>query len=94
MANTDPRDDQSALRLLSLDPGTEPVLRWRSSGGTRYRVQVNEDSRLESFRPLVRPLDEEVDPAAYGTPSIQTFIDGEPASTNRSRIYRIRVLAE
>lgn len=94
LANTDPRDDQSALRLLSLDPGTEPVLRWRSSGGTRYRVQVNEDSRLESFRPLVRPLDEEVDPAAYGTPSIQTFIDGEPASTNRSRIYRIRVLAE
>lgn len=94
LANTDPRDDQSALRLLSLDPGAETVLRWRSIGGTRYRVQVNEDSRLESFRPLVRPLDEEVDPSTYGTPSIQTFIDGEPAPTNRSRIYRIRVLAE
>ena len=93
-ANTDPRDARSALRLLAPEPGAETVLRWMSVGGTRYRVEVNEDSRLESFRPLARPLADEIDPAAYGAPSVKTYVDGELAPTNRPRIFRIRVLNE
>lgn len=93
-ANTDPRDDRSALRLLPFDLGAAMTLRWPSVGGTRYRVEVNEDSRLESFRALDRPLEQEIDPAAYGTPSVQTYVDGEPSPTNRSRVFRVRVRNE
>ena len=91
-ANTDPRDARSALRLLPFDAGSG--LRWRSAGGTRYRVEVNLDQMAGPFLPLARPLAEEVDPAPWGAPSEQRFTADGGEATNRMRIYRIRVLNE
>ena len=46
----------------------------------------------------MRGLDEEMNPAAYGTPSVQSFTDGFLEGTEPNavefRAYRIRVLNE
>lgn len=96
-ANTDPRDGNSALRLLPFAEG-DPALRWSSVGGTRYRVEYNDDLETSPFQSVARPLADEVDPSAYGATSVLSFTDGflggtdEP--TNVFRSYRIRVLNE
>ena len=94
-ANTNPRDSNSVLRLL---PGDPAGLRWRSVGGTRYRVEWTDDLPAGGFQPVVRPPAEEVDPAAWGTMSTQTFTDpflgGTSTNEEPIRIYRVRVLNE
>ena len=94
-ANTNPRDSNSVLRLL---PGDPAGLRWRSVGGTRYRVEWTDDLPDGGFQPVVRPPAEEVDPAAWGTMSTQTFTDpflgGTSTNEEPIRIYRVRVLNE
>ena len=96
-ANTDQRDSQSALRLLPFAVG-EPALRWLSVGGTRYRVEYNDDLEALPFQPVARPLADEVDPAAYGATSVLSFTDGYLGGTddptNEFRAYRIRVVNE
>ena len=96
-ANTDPRDSNSVLRLLPFATG-DATLRWSSVGGTRYRVEYSEGLVPALFQPVVRPLADEVDPAAYGSTSIQSYVDGflngTDEGTNWIRIYRIRVWNE
>ncbi len=97
-ANTNPRDSNSVLRLLPFEIGADPVLRWLSTGGTRYRVEWSDDLQGGGFQPAVRPLAEEMDPAAYGTASTMSFLDDFLAGTSTNgagmRTYRVRVLDE
>ena len=96
-ANTDPRDPASVLRILPPVAGA-PALGWRSVGGTRYRVEFTDGFDPAQYQPVVRPLAAEVDPAAYGAPSVQTFTDGflDGADSNMPALrgYRVRVLHE
>ena len=96
-ANTDPRDPASVLRILPPVAGT-PALSWRSVGGTRYRVEFTDGFDPAQYQPVVRPLAAEVDPAAYGAPSVQTFtdsfLDGTDSNMPALRGYRVRVLHE
>lgn len=91
-ANTSPRDGNSALRLLPFEPEKARTLRWRSVGGTRYRVEWTEDLIGGVFHGVERSLAEEIDPATYGTEGSRSFTD--PADGEKKRFYRIRVLNE
>ena len=97
-ANTDPRAGDSLLRLLPFGIGTNPVLRWNSVGGTRYRVEYSDGLVPLDVRSVVRPLAEEVDPAGYGMSSTMSFTNvftNVPAAgSSVFRAYRIRVLNE
>jgi len=97
-ANTNPRDSNSVLRLLPFERGTESLLQWRSVGGTRYRVERSSDIENGEFPEVVRPLADEVDPAAFGQASTGTFTDAFIGGTDTNdipmRFYRIRVLNE
>ncbi len=94
LANTDPRDSDSVLRLLPFAVGPEP-LRWASVGGTRYRVEWTDDIVAGVFHSQPRPLAEEMDPAAYGAVSTMSFLDDflSGSATNGAwmRAYRVRV---
>lgn len=96
-AHTDPQDSNSLLRLtqLQLTSGWYAV-HWNSIGGTRYRLEYSATLTPPDFQPLPRPLPEELDPATYGAPSTQSFVDDftltPPPDTNLMRLYRIRVL--
>lgn len=96
LAGTNPRNSNSVFRLLPFAPGAE--LRWRSVGGTRYRVEWTEDLVAGEFQSPPRPLAEEIDPAAYGEDSTMSFLDDFLAETGTNgawmRAYRVRVLAE
>jgi subtilisin-like proprotein convertase family protein len=97
-ANTNPRDSNSMLRLLPFEAEAGPELRWRSVGGTRYRVEWTDDLAGGEFQEAARPLAEEVDPSVYGAEAIRSFTDdyleGEGGEGGPVRIYRIRVLNE
>ena len=96
-ANTNPRDSNSVLRILPFTAG-DPALRWSSVGGTRYRVEAGTRLVPADFEPVMRPLGEETDPAAYGAESVQTYLDAFLGGTDTNalpmRIYRVRVLNE
>ncbi len=99
MAQTHPQDSNSVLRLTQLLSGAGMTVGWRSMGGVRYRLEVSDGLDPPDFLPVVRPLVEEVDPAATGVESTQSVVD---AYTNLPpqnggywlRIYRLRVLSE
>ncbi len=97
-ANTDPRGSNSVLRLLPVDPAAPGVLRWRSVGGTRYRVEWTAGLETEPFRPVVCPAAAEMDPAAWGAESTLDYTDdflaGTATNGERLRAYRVRVLNE
>jgi 1,4-alpha-glucan branching enzyme len=95
-AHTDPQDSNSCLRLTQLLSDGGPTLGWSSVGGTRYRLEYSDSLAPENFLPMVRPLAEEIAPAAYGTPATLYFRDDftnlPPPSGYLMRVYRIRVL--
>ena len=97
-ANTNPRDSNSVLRLLPGDPAAPAWLRWRSAGGTRYRVEWTDDLTDGGFQPVVRPPAAEIDPAAWGTVSTQVYTDpflgGTSTNGEYIRAYRVQVLNE
>jgi hypothetical protein len=97
LANTSPRDPDSVLRILSIrhDPQGRPVVSWRSVGGTRYRIFMADQlasSGAGEFREWVRPSQDEIDPAPYGTNSEQSFVDTTPQPSFGRRFYRIGVM--
>jgi hypothetical protein len=96
LANTTPRDAGSVLRILGVRTGSDGhfVITWASAGGTRYRV-VSSDALAgvtSGFQPLVRSIEEEIDPAPIGTPSTQTFTDVRPLPATGMRFYKIGVI--
>jgi len=101
-AHTDPRSAQSRLRILSagLDELGRFRMTWASVGGVRYRVNCAEIGTGFSgtFWPITRTASEEIDPAADGATSTQTFTDARSmASSGNStkptaRLYRIEVV--
>jgi hypothetical protein len=100
-ANTNPTNAASVLRISqALRGGNGHVtLSWPSVGGMRYRVQFSNGGANGSFTgvftDVVRPLNVEMDPAPYNSPSTQSFVDdftligGSPGTT---RYYRIKVV--
>jgi len=99
LAQTHPRDSNSVLRLTQLVSGEGMTLDWSSVGGTRYRLEYSDGLDPVQFQPVVRTLSEEIDPAATGETSTQTFIDAYTnmpplTGTYWIRVYRIRVLNE
>jgi hypothetical protein len=91
LANTDPTNAASALRILGASQTNGNFnLNWSAVGGTRYRIQYG-DSLTGTFTDLVRTIDTEMNTNSYGSASTQTFSDtGSP--TNKSRFYRIKVV--
>ena len=101
-ANTNPTNSTSSLRITSAtwNGGGHSVLTWASVGGTRYRVSYSDADAnggfTGAFNQLVRPIGLEMDSAAVGVPSTQSFTDdfaltgGPPA--NGARYYRIEVV--
>ena len=98
LANTDPRDPESVLRMLSIQPTQDNhwVIAWRSAGGTRYRVQYS-DARPDgsftgAFTDVVQPLELETDAHADGAPGLMSFTDSQLPPAPRARFFRIKVV--
>jgi hypothetical protein len=97
IANTDPRDEKSVLRIQSVERNLNGhyIVTWASAGGVRYRVQSS-DSLQGPFVDIPRLVLEELDPHPAGTPSIMSYTDdfsqtvGPPLSG--MRYYRVRVV--
>lgn len=92
LANTDPTDASSSLKILSANYQTNGTFSftWRSAGNTRYRVQYA-DAGSTNFVDIVRPIQVETDPATDSVPSTQTFIDTTPSAPG-PRFYRVKVI--
>jgi hypothetical protein len=97
VANTNPTNATSQLKIDSalFATGGGFNLIWPSIGGTRYRVQFADDLANGAFVDVIRPLNIEMDPGAYGSASTQSFTDtftqtGPP--TNNARYYRVKVV--
>jgi hypothetical protein len=73
------------------------VLRWATVGATRYRIEYcdNPGAGPLSFTAILRPVVEEMDTAAPGSPSTMSFTDDfalTPApSAGTARLYRVAV---
>ena len=105
LANTNPTNAASVFRILSTSVETNGhcVLKWSSTGGTRYRVQyANSDAGggipPGAFTDVVRSITDEMDANTVGAPSIQSFTDdftqtGAPPP-HGARYYRVRVLSQ
>jgi hypothetical protein len=95
LANTDPRNSSSVLRLLSLgrNAGGQVVLTWASTGGTRYRVQSS-DGEPSNFRDIPQPASAEIAPGVLGVPSLINFTDPNMPSTTSNRFYRVRIVTQ
>jgi len=95
-ANTNPTNNASALRVVSVEHvyTSDIDLVWSSVGGTRYRVQYSDGdaggSPAGPFVDIPRFLYDELDPAPYGEASLQSYTDTVP--TSGSRFYRIRLV--
>ena len=102
LANTDPTDAASALRIpaVDCDPAGHFVVTWSSIGGVRYRIFFsNGDANGNfngAFTGLVRPVATEMDPEPVGSSSTGTFTDdftltgGAPPLGRR--YYRVEVV--
>lgn len=95
-ANTNPHDSNSVLRLTQLQMNSGWYgLWWNSVGGTRYTIEYSEQLDPTDFRPVPRPLLDELDSSAYGATSTLSFVDNftltPTPETNLMRLYRIRV---
>ena len=91
LANTDPTNSASALKIISAtyDGNGQFVLKWQSSGNTRYRIQYSDDGMV-TFKDLVRTIAAETDGGADGNPGTMTFTDSV-SDSNATRYYRIKV---
>ncbi len=95
LANTNPRDEKSFFHILSVVPDADGYwhVTWASVGGTRYRVYSTDSlTNGAAYQPILRSVDEEMDPSPYGAASSQTYIDMRPASVTGARFYRIAVV--
>lgn len=96
-ANTDPRDSQSFVEVVEIQPEQNGFFRigWRAIAGTRHRVQYS-DNYLESFQDIERTVGEEMAPGFLGETTHQSFTDDfqHPggAPTNGNRFYRVRII--
>ncbi len=90
IANTNPNDAESALKILDGQYETDGhfTLTWSSVGGTRYRVQSSE-SLDGTFTDIERAEENEIDSKPFGEASTQSFTD---TLTNGSRFYRVKVV--
>ncbi len=95
IAGTEPKNAASTFRIGSLtrNAAGHVSIGWGSIGGVRYRVQFS-DSLNGAFTDITRAISVEMDSAATGSPSTQTFTDdftltgGAPAQG--ARYYRIK----
>lgn len=100
LANTDPTNAASALRIVSMvqNPDGHFTLTWSASGGSRYRVSYSDaetGSGSAHFKDIVRPISEEMNSAQIGSSFDQGFTDDfSQTSTpaNGFRYYRVRVI--
>lgn len=91
LAGTNPNDAASAFRITRGEiKNGQLTLTWASTGGKRYRVQYSE-SPNSGFIDVLRDASEEINPAAAGSPSTQTFTDSV-AATNTIRYYRVEIV--
>lgn len=101
LAGTDPRDQDSRLRITSFTGNHTSgfTLGWPSIGGVRYRVLVGDAVPWSGFptnlAPIVRSAAEETDLSPPGTPSTRQFFDdfsrtGVPSG--QARYYRLQVV--
>ncbi len=97
LANTDPVSAASSLHSISLtcEADGSNTFTWASVGGVRYRVQFS-DNLVGGFIDVARPIASELDPAALGASSTQSFIDDFTltggAPTQGARFYRVQVV--
>jgi len=86
------------VRHVTADGEGHVSIGWPSIGGARYRVEFSDepanDREPRMWREVLRPPEEEVDPAPAGEPSEQVFLDdfshtGGPP-TQGFRFFRIR----
>jgi hypothetical protein len=100
LAGTNPTNASSVLRITSqtADAQGRVVIVWQSVGGTRYRVQYCDGTNglNGTFLDVVRPVASEMDPAAVGAASMQSFTDDGSLTGGISkygrRFYRIKVV--
>jgi hypothetical protein len=101
LANTTPTNNGSVFRIISITRNTsgQPMLKWSSVGGTRYRVQYSNGGATGGYNgvytDVVRSAQIEIDQNPIGINSSMIFTDdfsltGGPA-TNGARFYRIKV---
>ena len=97
-ANTNPTNALSTLRVLDAGwvSSSQFTLTWAAVGGTRYRVSYRDADPVGGFVPVVRPVDQEMNPAAIGVPAVQSFTDDFTltggAPVNGARYYRVEVV--
>jgi len=96
LANTDPTNSASALKLLSLTitSNRQAAITWASIGGTRYRVQTLDGDLRGSFADIVRLASEEINSPSNGVASTMTFTHTAPLATAGARFYRVRVVTK
>jgi fibronectin type 3 domain-containing protein len=99
LANTNPKDAASTLRLFKAEVSTnhQPVLSWSSVGGTRYRVQTanaNAPGSDGTFADVVQPLSAEIDSAPKGMASTLSFTDTNTLPLSDTRLYRIKIVTQ
>lgn len=99
-ANTNPTNAASVLAITGMVCQTNGhvQLTWPSVGGTRYRVQFNNNRPplgLQGvFNDIPRPLTVEMNTNAPDTSGTQMFVDDQTLTgpaTNNARYYRIKV---
>ncbi len=90
-----PFSEPFAIASIRWNGAGFPVIRWNSVGGRRYRVEFSNGSGGISFRPIIRSLAEETDPAPVGLASYMEFVDDGSLTGGPSgfKFYRIRQMA-
>lgn len=101
-AGTNPTNAASVFKIISQVHATNgyTTITWASVGSVRYRVQYTDDFTNvvgnSALTDIIRKLDLEMDPAASGTPSTQSFTDDytltDAPPTNGRRFYRIKIV--
>jgi hypothetical protein len=97
LANTDPLDAGSALRVIDISSSVDGsvTIVWSAIGGVRYRVAFRDEGPDGVFTGIARGLFEELDPSPYGVASTRSFTDdfaftgGPPGSARR--YYRVMI---
>jgi tetratricopeptide (TPR) repeat protein len=100
-AGTNPTNALSCLRITQIAAGQSGFkMSWSAVGGTRYRVLYSEGDAQAGFtglfKPIVRGIDQEMDPDPLDSPGTMSFADdfsltgGSPASG--IRYYRVQVV--
>jgi hypothetical protein len=100
-ANTNPTNAASALRIssVSCDANGRFTLTWDAIGGTRYRASYDSAAVnggvSGAFSEIVRSVTQEMNPAAVGVATNQSYTDDFSATgpaTNGARYFRVEVV--